>query len=251
MSILIYVDEGVSGEALRQTVKSLQNEVDLSAHPLIRKDSQQILSQDWEKDTKLLLIPGGRDVYYHKALGKKGAEKIRAFIENGGHYLGLCAGAYFAAQKIEFEKGGPLQVCGERALSFFPGRAAGPAYGPGRYSYESDQGVEAACISWKSEECFTYFNGGCYFEDAHAYSGVEVLGSYLQLEQTPAAIVSCRVGEGKAILSGVHIEFTTAFLQRGSRHLAKVLPSLEETEEKRRMIFRSILKELGVKVREL
>ena len=33
---------------------------------------------------------------------------VDQFVKKGGGYLGLCAGAYFAASHIEFEKGSPL-----------------------------------------------------------------------------------------------------------------------------------------------
>jgi glutamine amidotransferase-like uncharacterized protein len=245
-TIIIYVDQGVSGEALRQTVKSLQQEVDLSVHSLVRKDSKQILHEPWQQDACLFLMPGGRDVHYHSALSGSGTEKIKRFVENGGAYLGLCAGAYFAAEAIEFEKGGKLQVCGKRDLELFPGVAIGPAYGLGKYSYESDQGVEAAQISWENEECFTYFNGGCYFEGAQGFSNVSILSSYMNLEASPAAIISCKVGKGTALLSGVHIEFSAQHLQRGSAHFERIYPMLEKSEEKRRAIFRNVLKKLGV-----
>jgi uncharacterized membrane protein len=37
-----------------------------------------------------------------------GVRRVRDFVEKGGGYLGLCAGAYFAASSIEFEKGSSL-----------------------------------------------------------------------------------------------------------------------------------------------
>lgn len=33
---------------------------------------------------------------------------IRQFVENGGTYIGFCAGAYFACNRVEFEIGTPL-----------------------------------------------------------------------------------------------------------------------------------------------
>jgi len=35
---------------------------------------------------------------------------IREYVEQGGMYLGLCAGGYYGAQKVEFEVGTPLEV---------------------------------------------------------------------------------------------------------------------------------------------
>jgi glutamine amidotransferase-like uncharacterized protein len=247
--IVIYVDQGVSGEALRQTVKSLQQELDLNFHTLKRKDAKSLISEAWEKETALVIMPGGSDIFYHSALDGLGTRKLRKFVESGGAYLGLCAGAYFASDAIEFEKGGRLQVCGKRSLELFPGLAIGPAYGPGKYSYENEQGVEAAQISWGDEECFAYYNGGCYFDSPHKFSNVRVLSSYLNLENQPAAVIECSVGKGRALLSGVHIEFSSALLGRGGRYLERILPQLEQGEKKRRMIFREVLKGLGLKLK--
>ncbi|MFE8701568.1 BPL-N domain-containing protein [Cytobacillus sp. FJAT-54145] len=45
----------------------------------------------------LLIVPGGPDAgeSYYEGLGQKGYEEIRSFINNGGMYLGSCAGSYF------------------------------------------------------------------------------------------------------------------------------------------------------------
>lgn len=244
--IIIYVDEGVGGVALKHTVKSLQQEVDLNHHTLVRMDAKALKKESWEKDTALLVVPGGRDVYYHSALHPEGTWKIRNFVANGGSYLGLCAGAYFACDFIEFEKGGHLEVCAKRNLEFFPGKAIGPAYGMNKYCYETEKGAEAALISFKDEECFTYFNGGCFFEGAEKFSHVDVWATYEHLVNKPAAIVYCPFEKGRAILSGVHIEYSSKFLIPNNPQIEKIYPTLKETEEKRRALFREMLKSLSV-----
>lgn len=251
MDILVYVDEGVSAEALRQTVKSLQKEIDPHAHQLVRTSAKQLISSDWEQRTALVVVPGGRDRYYHSSLNGKGSEKLRRFVEGGGSYLGLCAGAYFAAESIEFEKGGKLQVCAMRSMKLYPGAAIGPAYGLGKYCEESDRGVEAAHISWNGAECFAYFNGGCYFDRPNEYANVRVLSSYLNLDGCPAAIVECRVGKGKALLSGVHIEYNSALLKRDSDQIKRLLPLFKSAETRRRTIFREILQGFGININPL
>lgn len=113
--ILVYVDQGVDGGGLKQLISSLKQEVDLSIHNISRIDAKELVKREWEKEARLLIIPGGRDCFYHTALDGAGTEKIRSFVQEGGGYLGICAGAYFAASSIEFEKGGALEVCGERS----------------------------------------------------------------------------------------------------------------------------------------
>jgi biotin--protein ligase len=242
--VIVYVDQGVDGIALKHTVKTLNQEIDHTRFELQRADANRLKTTDWEKETALIVIPGGRDVYYHACLDGIGTEKIRGFVENGGAYLGICAGAYFACSVIEFEKGGVLEVCGQRSLSFFPGMAQGPAYGKNRYSYDGLHGLEAANISWKNEAFHAYFNGGCHFAKAAEYPHVSVLSSYLDLDQNPAAVISCQVGLGKAILMGVHLEYNTTALHRQNPYIERIYSKLQQGENHRKQVFREILNEL-------
>lgn len=245
--IIVYVDQGVDGAGLKNTVKSLQAEVDLERHRIVRMDAKMLKSASWEADTCLIVIPGGRDVYYHEALDPEGTLKIRRFVEEGGSYLGICAGAYFAASAIEFEKGGSYEVCEERSLRFFPGIAEGSAYGKNKYRYDSLQGVEAASLTWKEQEPFyAYFHGGCRFLEAEKYENVEILGTYSDLENSPAAIVLCQVGKGKAALTGVHLEYSAPYLYRFNPYLEPIYPLLQQGEESRRASFRLLLESVNV-----
>lgn len=245
-SIVIYADEGVSGDSLKHLMRSLQQEVDLEKCSLVRMDAKRILNESWEKESSLLIIPGGRDVFYHASLDGAGTDKISHFVQKGGSYLGICAGAYFACSAIEFEKGGTFEICAPRSLKLFPGIAKGSAYGLNKYSYENYQGAEAAKISWGIEECHTYFNGGCTFEADEHYPWIKPLSHYLDLPNTPASILEIEVGKGRAILSGVHFEYIPRLLNRDEADLSKIIPLLEQADSLRRAIFRSCLKKLGI-----
>ena len=69
----------------------------------------------------MIAFGGGYDLGFIEALGKEGTRQIREYVLNGGTYLGLCAGAYFASDCIEVDKDGPMEVIGDRDLKFFPG----------------------------------------------------------------------------------------------------------------------------------
>jgi len=238
--IAIYVDQGVDGMALKQLVKCLHRDIDLSAYQLVRLGAQQLIEEDWEKNTSLFIVPGGRDLYYHMALKGRGNEKLRNFVANGGSYLGICAGAYFGASAIEFEKGGSLQVLGERELALFPGKAVGPAYGPNKYSYDSLKGIEAASIKTEREEIYLYFNGGCFFSEEEKYPGIKIFARYSELEKEPPAIVVCPFGKGKAVLSGVHFEYSACSLPADNVYIQRILPFLEQSEKRRTSLIQEI-----------
>lgn len=48
-------------------------------------------------NVKLYVQPGGNAYYQQKALGNTGKENILNYINNNGAYLGICAGAFYAA----------------------------------------------------------------------------------------------------------------------------------------------------------
>jgi biotin--protein ligase len=244
--IIVYVDKGVDGMALKHTVKSLQQETNIA---LKRMDASQLKTESWEKETALIVFPGGRDIFFHVALDGEGTDKIRSFVENGGAYLGICAGAYFASEAIEFEKGGSLEVCGKRSLMLYPGLAIGPAYGNNKYRYDNLHGIEAAHVSWNDNRFHAYYNGGCTFVDADKYSNVQILSSYLELESEPPAIVLCHVGKGKAMLTGVHLEYGIRHLQMNNPFIDRIFPLLQKGEEIRRKVLREILQQLHVAVK--
>ena len=78
-------------------------------------------SGTWIDRCQLIAFGGGYDKGFIKALGSEGVKNVKRFIEKGGSYLGMCAGAYFACDYIEFDKDGPLEVVGKRDLHFFSG----------------------------------------------------------------------------------------------------------------------------------
>ena len=245
--IIIYVDKGVGGYSLRHLVRSLSKSIDLTKFSLKRMDAESLRTQKWEAETALFIMPGGRDVFYHEKLKGEGIRRIGEYIRSGGNYLGICAGAYFGASEIEFEKGGPLEVCAKRPLALFPGRAVGPAYGLNKYRIDSDRGAEAALIHWQEEfHSFAFFNGGCFFDAPEDYFGVTVMGRYAELKNNPAAIVSCAVGKGRALLSGVHLEYCLNHLTADNPYHDHIIPKMKKTEEQGRRLFREALEHVGL-----
>jgi len=51
------------------------------------------------KEYDVVIFPGGTASGESKAIGEKGWEELRAFVQNGGGYVGVCAGAYMALYK--------------------------------------------------------------------------------------------------------------------------------------------------------
>ncbi len=49
----------------------------------------------------IFIVPGGRISDYLVVWGEDGVQRIRSFVERGGIYIGICAGAYVAGTKYE------------------------------------------------------------------------------------------------------------------------------------------------------
>jgi putative intracellular protease/amidase len=54
------------------------------------------------KDFDVVLLPGGSGSKEAAALEESGRKEIRSFVERGGGYLGICAGAYLASADYEW-----------------------------------------------------------------------------------------------------------------------------------------------------
>ncbi|MFN0065556.1 MAG: BPL-N domain-containing protein [Chlamydiales bacterium] len=216
MRAAVYLGEGVDLPLFRLLVRELRS---LSFCSPFSVNRDFFLEEGWEQKCEVVIIPGGRDIPYHARLKGEPNRRLKEFVVSGGGYLGICAGGYFGAGFVEFEKGGELEVVDHRELAFFPGKAVGPAYGKGVFSYDSQAGVRSAALSWKEGVSHVYFNGGCYFDQSDAHPHVEVIARYEDLEGSPPAIIECKVGKGRAILSGAHLECSAAEHERGRQKL--------------------------------
>jgi biotin--protein ligase len=105
-------------------------------------------------------------------------------------------------------------------LAFFPGTCRGCAFKG--FVYHSEAGARA--VELKAEkgafktgivpQTFrSYYNGGGVFVDAGKFAdkGIETLAVYtdpLDVDggEGPAAVVYCKVGEGRVLLTGTHPE---------------------------------------------
>lgn len=195
--ILIYEDDGVSLNCLK-ALESFINE-NFSQYLNKRTNSENII-----KDlsfARLLIIPGGRDLAYCEKLNGLKNEKIKEFIAQGGAYLGVCAGAYYASASIHFTGEG-YRIIENRELSLHAGEAIGsiPELTNGIYFNEHSSSKAVAILD---NEAACYYHGGCYF--------LNVEDKRKQIKYTGtnnAAIVYGDYFKGKYLLSGVHFEVT-------------------------------------------
>lgn len=251
--VLIYAGPGVSLTSLKHVKYTLTLLLD-SYYNIEEMTSSQIIHNSWEEKAVLFVIPGGSDLLYLRSLETKGNDKIRKYVEKGGAYLGLCAGAYYAGNSIQFAMNTPLQITGDRELNFFPGIVAGPILAD--YDYHSYSGARVAQLYWNSAEQFSkstllnvFYNGGGYFVDATFKKNTTVLASYNIHSDFKPAIIEVNYGTGKVILSGVHWEYNPNMLDSYDSHLKNLIPQLKGCYHQTLELASYLISSLGLKLK--
>ncbi|KAI8384435.1 biotin-protein ligase [Radiomyces spectabilis] len=248
-----------------ETLKSLLGH----AYDVMKVDAAALRNEPWEETCSLLVIPGGRDKPYCDELNGPTNRRIRRYVEGGGCYVGFCAGGYYGSHGIEFEKGVPgMAIVEPRELGFFPGTCKGTMF-PG-FVYNSERGARSVAVKMNQtflqplygsaqatvpERLAVYHNGGGYFEHADQYPNVDVLCTYEDaglakgVEENPAAAIYCRVGEGHAVLMGIHPEYnvTEADLADNSNGKA-IVSELITSAAARKDFLGAIFRKIGLNV---
>lgn len=220
-NLMLPSGNGSTVESVRHCLYTLRRLLSPN-YAVIPVTGDMIIKEPWSATCAAIVFPGGADQGYCRTLNGAGNRRIRQFVENGGLYIGFCAGGYYGSKRCEFEVGNkPLEVVGDRELAFYPGVARGCAF-PG-FVYHSEKGARA--VELQSDKEFltagsvpnvfkSYYNGGGVFVDAAKFrnQGVEVLASYsdavaVDAGEGAAAIIYCKVGKGAALLTGPHPEF--------------------------------------------
>lgn len=157
-------------------------------------DADDISNGALNSGVYLLVMPGGADLYYCEKLDGAGNSAIRKYVEAGGNYLGICAGAYYAAREIDWDQG---KIAGPRELRFFDGQATGPVY-----EFLEENNIDE---SWQN---IVDINIGGELYPALYYAGPVFDGAGLATYSNgKTAIVKTKIGKGTVILSSPHIEY--------------------------------------------
>ncbi|KAK3686846.1 biotin holocarboxylase synthetase [Vermiconidia calcicola] len=263
LNVLIYAGPGATPNSIRHATWTLRRLLGPN-YAIINITAEQLLKEPWPPTCALLVMPGGADMGYCRSLNGEGNRRIKQYVQLGGSYLGLCAGGYFGCQRCEFEVGKrAMEVVGDRELGFFPGTCRGLAF-PG-FVYNSEAGARAVTLRvdadglGKDAKTFTsYYNGGGVFADAGKYrdKGVQVLATFgddLAVDggEGGAAVVFCKIGEGKVVLTGPHPEFAPQNLNPDNytkSENATLIDDLKADETPRNDFLKACLDRLGLEV---
>ena len=197
--IAIYAGRGTWDESVR----AIRNMFQWMNYTVETVSAQQI-NHNGLGAFRALCIPGGSMYDYAQDISARGKENIRNFVHNGGGYIGICGGAYFASEEV-YWRGSQLPMT---PLGLFHGTAAGPineivAYP--NYTMAKVNVMNQAHPMIKSErdsESMLYYWGPALISNTNA--NTIILGNYDISHQT--AMLVLEYGHGKVFLIGTHPE---------------------------------------------
>jgi glutamine amidotransferase-like uncharacterized protein len=243
--IYIYYGPGTSTHSVMHTAYTLKNIVP-SKYKIKTLQPQQLILGNWISDAALFILPGGRDLPYVKDLRLQGDIIIKSFIDQGGSFLGICAGAYYSSSEVQFALGTDLEIYEKRTLGLFPGVVKGPCLNT--YNYQNNSGACAADINVSViEKCpiKLFYNGGGFFLNADSFFDIEVLATYASLENKPA-IIKRKYGKGVVVLTGVHPEYAPELIDSKDKYLNEIIDDLKSYETQRLALMRYLMAELNI-----
>jgi glutamine amidotransferase-like uncharacterized protein len=156
---------------------------------------------------------------YRDDVTVEGWREIQRYIENGGAYAGLCAGAYLATARFEYRDPDTGNVKNlESTLAAFEGKACGPIAqytNPNRERHIwADHAVaklafnRAAGFSGEGAACYSL---GPWLElppEIAARPDYKIIARFADVPGQPVALASRKMGKGIALFSGVVAEIS-------------------------------------------
>lgn len=221
--VLVYADAGASNVEL---LLVLLRQVYAKEGVIVQKTTaRDIAAQNALNENVLaFFMPGGSAQAFAEALGSEGKRQICSYVAKGGIYYGICAGAYFACEKIVFEANIPaLQIITNNCLGLVSAEAHGTLHSYLNVAPFSHTPASEAVVALTDEASKTpyaaHYHGGPYFV-LNKGGRANILARYNLPGFTAPAIVFEQKGQGLVVASGVHFEVD-------SQALFKIIPYLK------------------------
>jgi glutamine amidotransferase-like uncharacterized protein len=213
MQINIYQDYINNNGVLFQAASSVSPTRWVDAWDIAQKNSLS----DFQD---IFIMPGGASRFYAEKLDGAGTTQIRHFVEQGGVYLGICAGAYFAARDIAWTPPTGLHIHRSHELGFYDGVLSGPMCHPD-FKTDSNQlligkmRVSGVLTGGKAVETL-YWSGPIFDETILKRDNWQV---WLQQHQTQLPpIIAKKQGKGLVVLSSPHPEYESSACRSRAYH---------------------------------
>ncbi|MDY6825816.1 MAG: BPL-N domain-containing protein [Bacillota bacterium] len=146
----------------------------------------------------LICFPGGFAAEYKNFISEH--DNIRSYVEEGGLFVGVCAGAYYACDTLRWQG-----TDHPYPLGLYDGKGVGPLSGLVAWGEKADITLtgEHPVNAGFNESMEMYYFDGPYFEP-YERGTVEILARY-DVNDEPAVIAGSH-GNGSYLLLGTHPE---------------------------------------------
>jgi len=150
---------------------------------------------------KGIYFPGGNAGYYNYLINAAGAEHIQQLVANNGYYIGMCAGADFACDKITWEG-----ITYDYPLNLFEGITVGPIASIAPWpdyamtTINMNNTDEINQFGNATEEML-YWGGATFSTATNLF---DVVATYADVNQP--AIIKFNYHSGRVLLIGTHPE---------------------------------------------
>lgn len=143
--------------------------------------------------------PAGDGIKAAEALGAEKMALIKNYVNQGGAYLGFCAGAFLADTIVDdFGK--------VHGIGLLPFSSAD-------YHVNQDDNIDMVWTEWLGKKRHIFFNTGATFEIPNSMKrDIHVLATYAK-DNKPATL-SFSLGKGMVVVSGAHPEAPAAWLTK-------------------------------------
>lgn len=202
------------------------------------------------------MLPGGAGPQYDQSIGKAGFDILREYVENGGVFYGICAGAYYASRELEWRPDHGPHKFKTPGLDFFNGLASGPEPALMANSHPAGGWKDACVVTFESHSLKSpaskrkqqgqalYWDGPVLFSRDH-YQNTEIMAEIILNESRIPAILKIRHGQGMAILSTIHPEISArqigAYVDHDPELAERVTNRLKKTESIREQLWEDCL----------
>jgi glutamine amidotransferase-like uncharacterized protein len=167
-------------------------------------------------DTIGFFLPGASDANYDNKMGADNIDRLRRFVTDGGRFMGICAGAYYACETIEWFKWDNARFKTKQPrIDFFTYRAHGPIRALLDGQTDLGNGLSHTAAA---DITFVDDHGTLRRADIMYWGGPELSGAseghiiarFNNVAGKPPAIVMRDIGQGRALISAVHPEIRGA-----------------------------------------
>lgn len=201
VNIALYYGDASSSSSSRTALQFMFSWMNATVDTLYASDIKNGDLADYD----MIVIPGGWAGTYNEDLAGSGIIEIQEFVEDGGSFFGVCAGAYFGCNLISWE-GGTIDY----PLGLFGGWGVGPieeiASWP-NYAMTRIQINHSSLIIDFSDEPVNHtvmYYGGPWF-DISGQEDIHTLATYEA--NNKSAMIAFECEEGRVFLSGPHPEW--------------------------------------------